>query len=578
MSTKENTKSYKNLDGFGGLDTSSPIGEGRIVALKNFKQLADGSVVKRGGFKLLASFENEIRGEIAYVEDGEEIILFAVGNKLCKVSVETGEMLSAECFRKTEGKICFFEFRGVLYAIEDGVFYQYKGKATVSQIKAYAPLFTYSENYNSYKCKYVEPLNMLSPTIRLQFVCDGYTFPFLLSKIKLESVDAMYINGRIIDKDLYELEEDGLTIFCGNRINAEVGETVTVYATVYGGANRSSDLESCNKASVFDSFSDSRVFLYGGNNENRFYVTEPVDKTELSDQTEAYGEEILPLYLPKGEGIRFGGMEKINAMCRFYDRMLIFTKQRVFATEDLSEKKDGQGIVLDVRSYTVGCSSDNAVRQIDGVTPISVSYGGIYKWDLDRNFNEEFVIKKMSKEIDSLISKPFFENARVCYNRNDEEVWFALYDTGEVLVYNTSLKLWYTYTGIFAQRFIETSMGIAFVDGKDVYIFDGGECDLTKDGVRHIEAYLESAFWCFTSPKSKKHLSGLYLTCELDGGSITATLDDGEILDVSTLEGNEPIEFFDLRIRSPRTNKVKFKLSAGGLSKQRIYGVNLLTD
>ncbi len=579
MSTKEKSEYCGNLDGFRGLDTSSPIGEGRTVALKNFKQLPDGSVVKRGGFKPLCSLDDEIRGEVAYIDGGEEVILAAAGKKLYRVSLETGELVSEECFAKSEGTVCFFEFRGSLYLIEDGEFYRYNGGTDIQPVRAYVPLITFSSSSSPYDNVSVEAPNALTKRIRIQYTCDGFSIGTLLSSIPLASVDAIYIGNKIIDSNLYYLDTSGTTIQCGNTFGGVEGEILTIYGTIYNEENESIDLKSCNRASVFDSFENSRVFLYGGDDENRFYASIPVkDNAELKRQSEIYGEDILPLYFPNREENRFGSMEKISAMCRFYDRMLIFTKKRAFATEELSKKTDENGIILDVRSYTVGCSSDGAVKQIDGTTPISVSYGGIYKWELDRNFNEEFVVKKMSNEIDSLMSTAFFENARVCYNRSDDEVWFALYDTGEVLVYNATLKLWYSYTGIFAKRFIETGCGIAFVNGQDVYVFDNGECDLTKDGVRHIEAYLESAYWCISSPRQRKHVGGLSLTCELDGGSIKAALDDGSVLDVSTLEGGDSVEFFDLRIRSPRTNRVKFKLTAGGLSRQRIYGVSLFAD
>ena len=577
MSTKEKSEYKGNLDGFRGLDTSSPIGEGRTVALKNFKQLSDGSVEKRGGFKLLCTLDDKLRGEIAYVDGGEEVILAVAGGRLYRISVETGELSSEEHFSNSEEDACFFEFRGSLYLIESGNFYRYLGGTALTPVRAYAPLVSENQEMSPYYNRLSDPMNALTKRVRFKYTCDGFTIPVITTSITISSVDAIFIGDKLVDKSLYYLDKNGTQIHCDNLFAGAKGDPLTVYATALSGSDEK--ITGVSKASVFDSFENSRVFLYGGDDENRFLASSPVkDKAELARQGEIYNEEILPLYFPNGTEARFGGMEKISAMCRFYDRMLIFTKKRAFATEELSKKTDQGSIILETRSSTVGCSSDGAVRQIDGITPVSVSYGGIYKWELDKNLGEEIVVKRMSNEVSSLLTTAFFENARVCYNRIDDEMWFALYDTGEVLVYNATLKLWYTYTGIFAERFIETGFGVAFVNGSDVFVFDGGECDLTNDGVKHIEAYLESAIWCLSPQGAKKHVQGLYLTCELDGGSVTATLDDGIDTDSSTINGDGKVEFFDIRLRSPRTRQIKFKLSAGGLSKQRIYGVSLLTD
>ena len=119
---------------------------------------------------------------------------------------------------------------------------------------------------------------------------------------------------------------------------------------------------------------------------------------------------------------------------------------------------------------------------------------------------------------------------------------------------------------------------MAFRNGNSYYLFDGEEgYDVFEWGEREIEAVIESATFDFQAPDQKKYIGRVYLTCDLDGGTAELKIADGETLARTRVDGTKAsdfrgsIDFFDLKMRTGRTERVRFRITASGRQRQRIF-------
>ena len=580
MSNNKNKQLSERFNGFKGLDLSSPIGSERLSEFRNFKLLSDGSALKRGGFRYLSTLDGETRGEIAYADGGENVILAAVGNRLCRVSATDGSVSSAEVFSTSEGCVKFFCALGELYVYENGRFYVYAGGCQLHECTPYVPLYGKHWAVNREPGEVNEPFNMLSPRIRINYVGDSVRPELLKIGMKIKSVDGIICDDSVYTadrKDLFRLSEDRMGIVC---YNWSVYQTATVYLTLDVDDNKFPDFDACERVDVFDAFGDTRAFAYG-NGSGRVYVSKPISDSELKEPSLFY-DKLTTLYFPKNEPQEFSGAERITSTCRMYDRMLFFSEHRAWATNSLQgdEGRERSHLLLGTVSNNAGCSSNDGLVLVGGANPVTVSADGINKWSIDSEFEEAMTLTPLSQKVRALLDGDFLKNALVAYNRGENEIWFAnaASQNGEVLVYNCESRAWYLYDGINADKLFEVGNTLAFRNGNSYYLFDGEEgYDVFEWGEREIEAVIESATFDFQAPDQKKYIGRVYLTCDLDGGTAELKIADGETLARTRVDGTKAsdfrgsIDFFDLKMRTGRTERVRFRITASGRQRQRIF-------
>ena len=583
---KTKNKFCQSFDGFGGLKVNSPVGSGAMVAFNNFKLLPDGSAEKRKGFRHIYSVDGEYRGGIAYADGGEEIILCAVGKNLVRISVADSEASSCEIFSSEEGAVKFIDFLGELYILDGCELYRYLGSCNAEVCTPYIPVYGMGWAHGLNRIGTVnQPLNMLTPRIKIIYsIKDSVVSYFNVGK-KIKSVDAVWHAKNQLPATQYKIGSDGMSIqfnsyyFDGN---------VEVYLTLDGEEYRNSDFEGCDRTDVFDAFEDSRIFVYGGEDSGRAYCSVPVDEAEVSTQTLHCGR-VAPVYFPSVSPVRLNGINRITAMKRIYDRMLIFSEYRTWITTSLrtEEGRQRQGIIADTAIDTIGCPSFGAVSVTDGIYPVTLSHGGVYKWNVDPEFEEEISVSLISRDVNTLFDSEFVKNGAVCFNRGENELWFANKSSldGCVMVYNCGSKAWYMYSGIPIEDFIELGEKVAFRSGNSFYVFDGDEgYDIYEWSEKEIEAVIESAGFDFSAPAVKKHIDRIYLTCDTDGGNILLEVwDTAELLccildesQASKLQSG--VDFFDIHTRTSSSRCVSFRLYAEGRERTRIYGISFFAS
>ena len=586
MSTnKTKNQLTESFDGFSGIDTTSPIGSGRLTALKNFRLLGDGSAVKRSGFRHICTFAGELRGEKSYADKNEEVILAAVGKTLVRISVADGAILASEVFSKSTGAVKFFEFGGDLYILEGADIYRYLGGCEAERCIPYVPLYGTQWDIGETAGTVNYPMNMLAPKIRISYTANSLYVRTLAVGMKIKSIDAIVYRGEALPSGMYRIHGDGDKVIVDSFF---IDGDIELYVTVDTEDYRCSDFEICDKTRVFDAFEDSRVFAYGGSVNERTYVSLPVKNADVEAQNKLFGK-IAPLYFPKTAPVNFSGLGKITDMKRVYDRMFVFSEHRSWATESLRSEEGRTAMIpiFETAVETVGCASDGASEIIDGNDLITVSHGGVIKWSVDRDFQAEIRQSRLSAKVGGLFDADFVKNAVTCYNRGENELWIAHVgsENGLVAVYNCANGGWYTFEGIPAESFLKIGEHVAFRSGKSYYVFDTDEgYDVFEDGEREIEAVIESAGFDFSSPAEKKHIGRAFVTCDVGDGVITLELSDGERLIFAELKKSDAskfhdgVDFFDLDVRTGRSERMKFKLFTGGRSIKRIYRVEFIAD
>lgn len=571
-----NTISREVFDGFSGLGLSVASGKTACYP-ENFRVLADGSLEKREGTRLIASLPDAIRGVCSFSDPDGEVILAVAGDCLYRI-LEDGQVLSAPCLETREGEIGFFVYGGRLYLLDGVRWYRYEGKCTLTKVHGYTPL--YGKNWNassSYRNEVNEPINCLSPYIRIQYYTPE-TPDSLYLGMAVESIAWITTEGRPLSPSNYELSASKDWIYLQPDIYAVNLEVCVVLPESY---YKDDDFLSCVSAAVYEDFDNSRVFLYGGRDASRLYASSALSKSILVWDATCFPES-CGLYFPKIQSLSFGNGQPITAIQRIYDRMLIYFPSSVWVTEPMDETATYDVLFSPLCGH-LGCSAVQAVIMTGAASPISVSSSGVYRWKIDPDFLDECITRPLSDPIWSLIDDSFFENAEVCYNRKRAELWFhdRTKKEGRILLYHLDREEWYCYSGVSVDRLFTYRDGVGFTEGGNVFLFDEElVVDRTASEARDIVAICEIDWVDFDGVGVEKRLEEGVFTADLGGGELSVSLEDGEPLTKVTLceKNGVSARVYEARMPTGRFRDAKLRLVADGPFKQRIYRAELLAQ
>lgn len=577
MATGNHKKTMRaeEVTAFGGLDASSPHGGGHIAYdMKNFKILSDGSLVKRDGFSILTTLSDNIRGLYVLHETAGDFILAVVGAWLYRISVADGTYECAEVLTTVSGRACFFGYGGELYLMDGTEIYHYTGGLCLVECLGYIPL--YGKDWIAVRSDNVvnEPINLLSRKIR--YTCSHTTsFSMAYLGLKISSIDRVLHNGVEIASSRYYVNDTGLSVNFTSSFSSS--SKLELCVTLDDSYWHDALLRSCTYAAQYDSISNPRVFLYGGEEGSSLYLSRPVDAESLAASLEV-DESSTALYFPKDKAVSFDERQTVTAMERAGNRMIICTANETWITGDLNELAAGEESKLTVGSLsqTVGCRSQGGIALIEGDTPVTLSAGGIYRWDIDLNMERGCTSKRISDGIAMYLDDGFFSNARMCYVRATDELWFYLPgdEDGRVFIYNCASKLWYSYIGVCASELFDVGDRVGFSNGADVFLFDSTRTtDLCSFGEREIVGTFESRRTDFGDSEAKKRAVRLYVEADAADGELTVGLRDGGLLDEVTFVGTgEGAVCYSSRVNTSRFRRLSVTLRATGAERQRIYG------
>ena len=559
------------LNGFSGIDVSSPVSDKyRADDIVNFRILPDGSLIKRNGYRPLVRLPMEVRAVWTGYLGGEFIGYAVAGDSVYKLDFSNGSYTHLGYIYTSEGRVSIFYYIGHIYVIDGEEIYDVKENGIVAA-EGYAPLFGKDWD-TSYAGEINEPLNLLTPHARISYLVGDNPSIFLATVYSVRSIEAIYVNGELIDASEYKIDDNFKTI---NISGLQSGDRVLVYLTFVSSLTDRSELVANTEAMVFGGISNSRVFMWGGEDKNIMFSSGYVSNENLRESERIYSDKGA-LYFPSGYDFSVGdGRYAITAVNRHYDRLLIFTDGDTWMADS-----GACGIeefpVMRINSDT-GCSSVTGSAKC-GNDPISVGRGRIMRWTSNTDELEDCNSYSISDGISPLLPRDFFENALVYEDSFNREILFAVRgdEKGTVFVYGISNGKWYRYEGIGAETFFSGPDSIGFSSGETLYMFDASlDEDIVSSGERYpIVSEYSLSQMDFGMPERKKRVmevnieadlqdENLELTFESDGGILTSRMVSGRASDFVTV--------YSERMNTDRFGSVRLRLKSDSSVSQRIY-------
>jgi hypothetical protein len=150
------------------------------------------------------------------------------------------------------------------------------------------------------------------------------TLTYLCVDHVISSIDAVYINGSLASQEnnSYYFDEE---LMCVCVMGIKVGDYVELFLTVAESEMDRAALFSCKSSVVYGTYTDNRLFLWDGDSEDIMFASRSVNGDELQ-KSQSFYPNTVPLYIPEDAAFTMTkDGRRITAVCRHYDRLLIFT-------------------------------------------------------------------------------------------------------------------------------------------------------------------------------------------------------------------------------------------------------------
>ena len=573
---QKNALSSAVLEGFRGIDTrksrnSLPFASDMV----NFKLCEDGSLEKRCGFLPIASFSSSIRAVWSGKLGGCERVFVVYSNYVASVDPISLSVSTIGIIKSYDGHANFIFFDSNLY-IKDSFGFYLVTFDNVRAVEGYAPL--YGKDWVSATAGEVnEPLNLISRRIRMNYTVTEPNI-FLRVDHMIATIDAVYVNGVLrTDPTTYYFKS---SFMCVCVLNIEVGDKVELYLTLENSeiANAAAKLLECQNAFVYGGSSSSRFFLWGSSQGDVIYGSSDIDDSSFENSKKVYSDS-MPLYVKQNDAFTMGREKKeISAVCRHYDRMLIFTQDDTWTVKEPA--RNGEPLEAIAVNSTYGSTSPCGALML-GNDPISISDGAILKWTADTDELNECNAYSISEEIEGKLGATFFENAVIFADKKRNELYFSdpNDEAGTLWIYAPKTKNWYKYDGIGAEAFLEINERIAFTRENTLYIFDPSkDTDILPNGEeRTITAYFESLPQDFDSSENKKRLCGMTLDAHMEDSTLLMEyISEGKVIaSLYTKADGECDKHEKRRLNSGRFNCAALKLTSSGKGRIKIYSTGM---
>ncbi len=487
--------------------------------IENFRVDADGSLKRRDGCVLMTSFPAVIRGLLSVREDVGEVIYLVAATTLYRyaegVKTALGTLDNA-VFQSESEHVEMFMFAGKLYILGGGDYFCYDGE-TLAPVDGYIPLIRRGANGTDQGYAY-EPQNLLTNKVRMRFFPNSSTTQFRLYG-DATSIDAVYVSGQKRETG-YSLVNNtsGSHLKLSSTIFTNTEDIIEVFYTLANSSQREK-ITSCRHSAVYGGDTDSRVFLYGGENKAVIYPTDP----ENGDGQTVISAE----YFPMGGEITVGdGNLFVTGAVRQFDRLAIFTEDAAFYTyphkdEDVNGLERYSFPILPLNS-DVGASKEGGAILVEN-EPFALNENGLYRFKSTSVRDERLAILVEAPAFAGF-SRAFIESCRLYVNRLRGELWCYGMDGEEsrIVVYNARTDVWYRFTGITPDLMFTYEGDPAFtVDGL-LFRFQEG---LNDDSGVGFDAVFESGALSLGNAFGDKTLyeCGMALECA-DGASLSMAL------------------------------------------------------
>ena len=544
-------------DGFGGIDrTSDGRRSGKLFSIENLDVRSDGSLASRGGYRQLRELNGEFRG---HYSRGSELYT-VIGNTFELTDTASGSRVTLGVLPTYSGHAEIFCFRGDIYVHDSAKLYRHDGEK-LEAVEGYAPY--YGLNWNpAYGGAISEDINYLSDRILISYTVNQSTTSFYLG-IEAASIDRVEIgySNQSLENFTLTHNSEGVPII-KSKSSITYGE-VYFWLTLAPESSKKHLLSAPLRSFVFGGGGGERLCFYLPGRSGYLYCSKPI-KPYMQEFTSKTAENELPLYFAKTTEVCVGsGAYPISGMAEHYGRALLFTESNAWCVDYENKENDTEyfkpkifmlnsAIGSEIQSGTAYCEND----------PLTYSSGALWRWNSKSGALDECSATLVSDTVADLLSADTEELAMLSIPEK-QSVYIADIDDGEgrMLIYNTRLRAWTVYRGIYAEKLLSYGGKPAFVCGNALCVFTGDlQRDVELDEEYAVRSSFTTHFLDFGTPERTKRSVNMVLYCDLaSGGMVQFVNERGEIRAVK-LDGNE--RCITERIALPRFKKLRVKVEA----------------
>lgn len=559
-----------SFDGFKGIDNlASHSGKPTVADLCNFRVMENGSLTKRCGSGIIANhfqscnmaWGTRLNGSHKYYYCSYPSVF------LCDVYPS---LLGSLPYR--DSNYGFFRYNGRVYLNAcQKIFLAEPG---LTQEIGYVPLL--GKDWSTpYPGEIYEPMNFLNRYARITYVIPELPMAMLPTKYPVKNIISVYRNGELLSSEDYSFNERFNTIDIQDGVST--GETYMAVVEFDSATSEYSDtFVTAKDAATFGEMTDNRVFLWGGSETNRFFVSRNVSDESLTASKEAVANS-SGLYFCENDTFIVGdGKNTITSICQLDDKIFIFTTDDVWVTDaDLPSN----GILPHITSYSQAGGTTNGGAVCVGGSIICIGRNAIMKWSFDKSENGKLTARTISGPITGLVDRSFFESAKACYDPSRNEVWFTI-PTGTlctVWVYGVSTEQWSRFelssiNGIFEG---DNSVGFHTPYGLRSMSESATVDNISTTVTEQITPTMKSGILDFGS-SNKKRLTEIELVGDLKGESIEITIscDTGETLTLN-LSSDAEHAVVRQRISTGRFTTAVLSLKGSSNLAQTIHSIKL---
>lgn len=553
-----------NIDKFGGIDRTRAVGDAKSARdIRNFRILADGSLEKRKGYRCIMSDLENIRAVWSGMLEGYEEMILLIESSVYMMNYDTGDIDYIGEVLSYGGEASFFMLEGRLYLKDNRGIYRCD-RHSVTRSNGYVPL--YGLNWPNNGGEVYEPINQLSDYVRIRYLMNANSV-YLPLKLNVLELVQVKINGTIASNA--SIIGTNISLY-----NSQPAGTVVDVCMRIGSSYSSREmLNSCTGTAVYGGNYDTCVYCFSGEDKARVFRSRYVRKEDI-----LLSQSVVPssdgVYFPLGYDyyVASGGAV-VSAVCRHYDRLLIFGLDEARMTELSSEVyQDTPAMPINTG---VGCLHSGGVALCDN-DPVTLSRDGIYIWTSKTDARDESSARRISDPLGDLMSASYREGAFLFNHRAAGELWIGNPGDsgGRVFIYNYRFEKWYCFTGIRAERFFVWKGKTGFCRGGEICFFDSSGLD---EGGVIVRASYESAYGDLGMPERDKRLKRCMVVSEGEGNFVLSLRDPaGEICSLDFC-GDAPtgVGRRERRFSGRRASHLLYRIESDGVGDLRIFALAL---
>ncbi|MBO5701100.1 MAG: hypothetical protein J6S71_01550 [Clostridia bacterium] len=543
-------------DGFGGIDGRSRRPSDSLAFVSNLDTNSDGSLSTRSGYREIMSMSAPIR---AVLSAGKTFYCLA-GDELTETDTESGETNILGKVRTSSGDGELFFLGGNLYAHDSQKLYCLED-GELRETDGYAPLYG-KEWHPEKRGPIFENLNLASDRIRISYLTADSCTVFDLG-LEAESLDRVEINGEVKDLDTSGIVLDGSRVDFTKNVGLADGMIITFWLTLKGSASKRSELAGSMRSFVFSNSGGERLCLYLPEGSPMLLCSRIPVASELEESRKTASDS-SSLYLPHGSALRIGNSSSpITGMAHHKDRALLFTDSDTWCVDFEGKEKDPDYLTpkLFLLNSAIGAEAGTSFAHCEN-DPISYYRGKLFQWHSASGVRDECSAELISEAVSDLIPKDA-ENVAMLALPHMGMIFISDGDSidGKVIVYNTEMKTFTLYSGIFAEKLFTFGSNPAFSRGERIYLLCGNTEKDIDDGEEHsIVCRIVSHFLDFGCPEKDKHSLSL-LMCGSFAGTVRIRFENENGEQVSfTFEKTEGV--IEERFRLPRFKKLRYTIES----------------